>query len=113
MRNHNIILRQIAKDNLDPKVAYVTDNEGNLVPKFKEKNEQVATEENLNISIQPLTDNSFIVPEGARSIPEALEESVEVKIVASDTVASDTIDQENLSKKKTSLKKKKPVTATE
>lgn len=107
MRNHKIILRQIAKDNLDPRVAYVSDNEGNLVPKLKEV-EVAAIEENLNISTQPLTDSSFIVPEGARSIPEALEESVEVKIVASDT-----IDQENLAKKKPSLKKKKPVTVTE
>lgn len=109
MRNHKIILRQIAKDNLDPRVAYVTDNEGNLVPKLKEVEvAAIDIEENLNISTQPLTDSSFIVPEGARSIPEALEESAEVKIVASDT-----IDQENLAKKKPSLKKKKPVTVTE
>ena len=79
MRNHKLILRQIARDNLDPKILYVAGKNGKLVPKANKEQEQetvlVEELEVSKISLPQKVNDDFIIPEGAMSIPESLEES--------------------------------------
>lgn len=89
MRNHRLILRQIARDNLDPKILYVAGKNGKLVPKTNPKanKEQEAKKEETvlveeaevsKISLPQKVNEDFIVPEGAKSIPESLEEDISI-----------------------------------
>jgi hypothetical protein len=88
MRNHKLILRQIARDNLDPKILYVAGKNGKLVPKANKEQEQEQEQEAKKqetvlveelevskISLPQKVNDDFIIPEGAMSIPESLEES--------------------------------------
>ena len=84
MRNHKLILRQIARDNLDPKILYVAGKNGKLVPKANKEQEQEAKKQETvlveelevsKISLPQKVNDDFIIPEGAMSIPESLEES--------------------------------------
>lgn len=85
MRNHKLILRQIARDNLDPKIPYVAGKNGKLVPKANKeqeakKEETVLVEESevSKITLPQKVNEDFIVPEGAKSIPESLEEDISI-----------------------------------
>jgi hypothetical protein len=99
MRNHKLILRQIAREDLDPKNLYVLGKHGKLISKvmskvMKEQKTEVNEEES---KISSLSNEDFVLPEGAKSIPESLEE-----------VKNSTFEEKSNTKKKSFPAKKKP-----
>jgi hypothetical protein len=99
MRNRSVILRQLVKENLDPKIAYVLGKNGKLVP--KDTKEVKAAEALVSV---PKENNEFILPEGAKSIPESLSDNIEI--------SNEPIEEKVAVKKKTTVKKKSKVEAT-
>lgn len=102
MRNHNLILRQIARDNLDPKIPYVAGKNGKLVVRARKEEVKSISDETETDATTVQSENpkiesheDFIVPEGAKSIPESLEEE---SVISKDS---------GIAKKKTFPTKKK------
>jgi hypothetical protein len=95
MRNHKLILRQIAREDLDPKNLYVLGKHGKLISKVMKEQKTEVNEEESKIS--SLSNEDFVLPEGAKSIPESLEE-----------VKNSTFEEKSNTKKKSFPAKKKP-----
>jgi len=107
MRNRSIILRNLIKENLDPKVAYVLGKNGKLVPKGTKETRDLKSTQEAMIEASPKEKESeeFILPEGAKSIPESLAENVEI-------TSEPAAEKLAVNKKKSSTKKKTKIEAT-
>lgn len=101
MRNRSVILRQLVKENLDPKIAYVLGKNGKLVPKIGKENK--SDSEYLGTAKKEIESSEFVLPDGAKSIPESLAENVEISKEITETT---TEEKAVINKKKSSVKKK-------
>lgn len=101
MRNRSVILRQLTKENLDPKIAYVLGKNGKLIPKIGK--ETKLDPESLDTAKKESESSEFVLPDGAKSIPESLAENVEI----SKEITESTIEEKAvINKKKSTVKKK-------
>jgi len=101
MRNRSVILRQLTKENLDPKIAYVLGKNGKLIPKIGK--ETKLDPESLDTTKKESESSEFVLPDGAKSIPESLAENVEISKEITESIIE---EKAVINKNKSTVKKK-------
>lgn len=116
MRSHRAILRKIAELNLDPKVPYISDKNGNIFPKLKEEKQTIKPEDKIDYILGgrldvTLTEDNIIesAKEEFLDTFEDVKESVESKEEVSEKKEDTEPVEDNAVKKKFPFQKKKVV----